>query len=502
MAMRSIRNLTRTRQHWAVALAAASVPLLLQTPARAQFPVNNNGHVNDANNQVGSGGINQSSNVGRGVTQNDIIYGNVTGGRQFRGNLNETDARAFSGPTAGGPSDRFIADSNGAPVRGSPSAYALPTVQPFYGESRAVAPPPGFVPTVSGPGYVLPNTNLASTASAYNLSQRPLSQSVTGQTSGVLGTSPLLSNSVYSNVRGDQRVGTFNNSLDQGLLSVSPLSGIQSFQFNSTAFADQQLVPANSVDRFRATRSVAEMQAELLQNSTGNPNISPNQEQTGQMNNGKLGGPGSPRSSDEIGGGGLIPKPFESPENNRLGNAQALPTSAIESGQINSSDGTSTGQGLRLQLMTPAQQSTQYNELKTRLARYDALNRPQTDAEANNQFEKGVRARDAAKAATPGDLAPGTTPPGTTPPGTTTPGRAPGAPATPGSAVPGAAMPGAALPAERVPRRSRCRAPLRGRDRAACRMLARTSNPFTSRAWRQASARRGWPMCSRRPKCS
>ena len=47
-------------------------------------------------------------------------------------------------------------------MRGTPSANTVvPTVQPFYGTSRAVAPE-GFVSTLGNNGYVPPGTNQAS----------------------------------------------------------------------------------------------------------------------------------------------------------------------------------------------------------------------------------------------------------------------------------------------------------------------------------------------------
>src|SRR5579871_6453677 len=102
------------------------------------------GRALDANNRVGSGGINQGASQGTGVSPNQIIYGNVTGGKRFRGPVGETDPGAFYGPTAGRFSDRFIAASSSAPQPYQPQVD-MSITQPFYGSSRAAPPPPGAV---------------------------------------------------------------------------------------------------------------------------------------------------------------------------------------------------------------------------------------------------------------------------------------------------------------------------------------------------------------------
>src|SRR5262249_32235235 len=83
----------------------------------------------------------------QGVYGNQVVTGNVTGGAQFRGNINYTSPTAFRGPTAGDISDNFIKQSSGAPVMGLRSSQSYNNAQgvrPFYGPSNAAPPPSGY----------------------------------------------------------------------------------------------------------------------------------------------------------------------------------------------------------------------------------------------------------------------------------------------------------------------------------------------------------------------
>ncbi|HZK81311.1 MAG TPA: hypothetical protein VFC46_09600 [Humisphaera sp.] len=120
----------------------------------AQYPASNqNGHAQDASNRVGSNGDNGKGNSGGAVTQNNIIYRNVTGLGGFSGPIHERDAGAFSGPTAGGVNDAFVRRSNGvAGFAGASSTYGRP--QPYYSDARFVAPPTGALPVGFNGGYI------------------------------------------------------------------------------------------------------------------------------------------------------------------------------------------------------------------------------------------------------------------------------------------------------------------------------------------------------------
>src|SRR3954452_18504994 len=100
----------------AAGLLAAAGILATPHPVAAQYRSNNDGRALDANSRSGSGGQNDASpsaaNRGQAVSGNQIITGNVTAGRQFRGPVPYSDPGSFRGPTAGSfSSDRFVRQS-------------------------------------------------------------------------------------------------------------------------------------------------------------------------------------------------------------------------------------------------------------------------------------------------------------------------------------------------------------------------------------------------------
>ena len=130
------------KNHWIIKAAAAAV--LVITPITfAQQRVGEEGRSLDANNRVGSGGYNSggiSGNLLPGPTGNQIVTGNVTGGREFRGGVQYTDPHEFRGNVAGQDFDRFIAGSSGAPQPFSGQNMVNNNFQPFYGQRLATAP--------------------------------------------------------------------------------------------------------------------------------------------------------------------------------------------------------------------------------------------------------------------------------------------------------------------------------------------------------------------------
>src|SRR2546423_11494575 len=127
--------------------AAVAAALGFTAAANAQYRVNN-ANVLDSNNRDGGAGNNPNDSDkrvgGQLINGNDIVYGNVTGGKQFRGQLPYTDPRAFRGQTSDRNLDDFIKQSSG------PDSRLAETVMPFYGVGRGVPPPPGFVQTAPG----------------------------------------------------------------------------------------------------------------------------------------------------------------------------------------------------------------------------------------------------------------------------------------------------------------------------------------------------------------
>ena len=127
---------------WVLILAAGAVALGLGS-AEAQYQtLDSTGRMLDANNRLGSDGVNDRRSVAGGVSGDDIVYGNVTRGREFRGNVNSKDARAFRGNIKR-PSDLLTRDA-GVSVYERGAGYDSTTAQEYFGDRRAVAPPTGF----------------------------------------------------------------------------------------------------------------------------------------------------------------------------------------------------------------------------------------------------------------------------------------------------------------------------------------------------------------------
>ncbi|HMO24688.1 MAG TPA: hypothetical protein PKB10_00310 [Tepidisphaeraceae bacterium] len=141
----------RTRKLIVLIAAVAAVPVMASV-SFGQYRVDNRANTG-ANNRVGAGGQNDPVNRGYpGQVGNNIVYNNITGGRGFRGS-SVGDPRAFRGSVAGGRVDSFIAGSAGVTTGGRASINTT-NVQPYFGESRAVAPPAGFAPLPGASGYV------------------------------------------------------------------------------------------------------------------------------------------------------------------------------------------------------------------------------------------------------------------------------------------------------------------------------------------------------------
>src|SRR5689334_20781820 len=111
-------EMTQRKLNWLISAVAAVSVAGLASSSYGQIRVDTS-NVRDANNRVGSGGSNggggRGSMYGTSVTPNDIVYGNVTGGREFRGRAS-SDPRAFRGNVGGADMSRFIAGSSGAPT--------------------------------------------------------------------------------------------------------------------------------------------------------------------------------------------------------------------------------------------------------------------------------------------------------------------------------------------------------------------------------------------------
>lgn len=319
-------------------------------PARAQVAAQN-GRALDANNRVGTGGYNDRVGAGAGMaTQNNIIYGNVTGGRQFRGPLLERDPGAFMGPTAGGLTDRFIASSSGAPQPYQPS-FDLSTPQPFFGMSRAAPPPVGSVRVGFTGGYLgtslTPQGAMGNEFAAYDWQNQQLGESmILGTHATLSGTHP--GETIFEGGRVENQPSA---------LSASPLYGIQPMQNTMTTNTEigaipegpAVMAPGGPADRFRVNQAeVQRMRSELQ----GAAQQNGEQQQNQQENNQQPGAQG-------------LNQPLESPENRALSGqfSNTLRNPAFASNTMG-------GRAQRPMVVSPELQSTQYSELRRRLARY------------------------------------------------------------------------------------------------------------------------------------
>ena len=96
---------------FATTSTALVLGLLLPTGAFAQQQVGDSGRALDANQRVGSGGINPTSTPMDFSSRNLLITGQVTGGRQFRGTTGIAAEGAFRGELGSDDLFRFRADS-------------------------------------------------------------------------------------------------------------------------------------------------------------------------------------------------------------------------------------------------------------------------------------------------------------------------------------------------------------------------------------------------------
>lgn len=327
----------RTGRVLAIAIAAA-MPIV----ALGQYQtMNSTGRMLDANNRLGSAGINDPRQAVGGVSADDVVYGNVTRGRQFRGSA-ESDPTAFRGNLAR-PSDDLVRDAG-------PSVYQRGGVndqfgtQRFYGDNRGVAPPPGYQQltpgstgafTVVKPVYRVPGDQRMDDAiQNADVSQAQPSQYI------VSGTSATNEPGSMATATSDQRRG-----------------------FQSEAMPSRDLLRRLNLDDAR----VREMREELRKSA----GTQENKEAPADPNN-------------------LTIAP-ETPTNNALDSSMKSDVAApAVSGSLD------TQQSMRQRLLTATpsaeRQSDTYRQLVERLDRFNRR-KAMTDEEANREFMKDWQAQ-------------------------------------------------------------------------------------------------------------
>lgn len=335
---------------------------LVAVAARAQVRVGDDGRALDANPRVGSGGYNSPGYIPPvQVTGNQIVTGNVTDGRYFRGDIPYTDPREFRGTTGSGSFDRFIANSSSS-LPDAGGALSIPRPRPFYG-SRLAAPLPGdYTPLGATGAYVaVPRTE-------------PQNNLIQAIRSDLLVANPALAPRVGDMVLSaplDQQGGQAN------LLVASPLLGVRSLRVNDPAdrsfLASYTGVRADdALARLRLDASAIDrMRQELVRSGTAEADVGSAARNLARP----------------------LPQPLETPENPAL------------SGKRLADDVTPRNMGDRpaqpslewrlASPVPPAQQSAQYAELQRRLDRY-YVDRLKTDEDRNREFLRQLRAREGA----------------------------------------------------------------------------------------------------------
>jgi len=349
------------RQGWLRIVSAVGV-VLASSVAMAQYRVNSDGRQLDANNRLGSSGYNSGGDRALdvrqgGATGNQIVTGNVTGFKYFRGRVGYTDPGEFRGRTASQSTDDFIRDSAGTGdfIRGNTRSGSNP--QAYYG-NRYVAPAPeGFSNNAIGSGAYLPGPTARRQGADLRLGQVYDSPTITPIRPGDL----LLP-------------GPVDSSNNRTLLSASPLYGVRQWQAGGDDpyfLSRLNNVPrANILDNPRADdAAIMRMRAELR--NTLVPEGAPTE-----------GG-----IQDAL-PGTRIDAPIESPDASPL-SSNAL-GSQIQTNAIGANLSTDATQ--RQRLIAPAQQSAQYAELEKRFRSAQGAT-GMTDEQAARQFQEQSRAK-------------------------------------------------------------------------------------------------------------
>jgi tetratricopeptide (TPR) repeat protein len=362
-----------SRKAYQVLGIAAAGALLIASLASAQVAApGQDGRAMDANNRVGSGGLNQG-NAQPGVTPNQIIYGNVTGGKRFRGPIGETDPGAFYGPTAGRFSDRFIAGSSSAPQPYQPQVD-MSITQPFYGGSRAAPPPPGSVRLGYTGGYLgtslTPGTDFG--MNQFNDTSEQWRSQPLG-VSTVLGT--------RSNVVGTPAGEAYMQGPDaenqQTIFSGSALYGIQPLRSMNPAentYGQNQSLLNGPGDRFR----IDSVEMRRMRGELENPAEQQQLQQQQQQQNGNQTTSGQQGQQSQQGQQNN-PQPFGGQEN-------TLPGANGYSNDIQSAQATQR----RFTIVSPELQSSQYREMRQRLAQYENPQFVQMEAQHRARLERQV----------------------------------------------------------------------------------------------------------------
>ena len=215
----NVGNRSLSAGRLAAAAGVAVAMLAAASPARAQFRVGADGHFNDVNNRIGSGGYNSPSDASyRSALNNQIITGNVSGLGYFHGGSQDFDNNVFQGGTRDSAFDNFNAIA--APVNTQARSTGASPYTPYYSTNNYVGQtPPNLVPTANNVGYIPAPTRSGLTPNPADVRLQNLNQS------------PLdLNGNNLPPPGAVNQPGPVNNVGDPGLYSQSSLYGVRQMQ--------------------------------------------------------------------------------------------------------------------------------------------------------------------------------------------------------------------------------------------------------------------------------
>jgi tetratricopeptide (TPR) repeat protein len=381
-----MNTIDRTKRILTLAIGAV---LLGAGSAAAQYRVGEDGRLLDASNRLGSGGYNSGVITGASVYANGnrLITGNVTGAKEFRGNVDYKDPREFAGTVAGEDFDRFIRRSSGIPQPYQAQTHDPNQVNVFYG--RALSPsqaPANAVPQGASNTFIV-DPNLSRPAQDTRLGVPP---------EGAPAVMPRLGELLLPGPV-DPRTNV------PSVVSASPLLGVQQYRLDdplAAAFAGTYTGMRQDTGPQRLgfdDASLQRMRDELART----------------VEESRTGGISDDGATDQGPTNNLakpLPEPFESPANPGL-TPKALDTS-LKSPPL--SNDVRPTQSSFARLPAPTQQSSTNAELERRLARY-YLDRFETDETRNREFIQQLRQRENARG-NPGGAGGPAVPPNAQPP--------------------------------------------------------------------------------------
>jgi tetratricopeptide (TPR) repeat protein len=377
-------------------ILAAVASVALATGALAQGMIDT-GRNNDASNRVGSGGRNDGYTTHTRYSNyiinngNQVVTGNVTMGREFRGNVGYTSPYSLRVPTAGALTDNFIKNSAGVPQPYSREPIPNQSTT-FYGASQTAAPPPGYQLAPSRGGFVpAPAVGAPRDAADQRLGVVDMNQPI----SPAVGPNTMVTRGSLTPQAGG--AAGAEGAPPAGIITGSSLYGVREWNPNSPSdrlFLESMVRDQNNaLDRLRIEPRRIQQMRDELQKTLGEDQ---GQEQggtgIGQGTGAGAGQPAARRGGDSF---TLDPlgRTFDSPADAALNNRPL--NDRLQTGQLE--PGMDTQQATRMRLIGQAQKtSARYSELNKRLEQYYEERR-KTDADFAREFNAAMRAKQEAE---------------------------------------------------------------------------------------------------------